>query len=369
MQKYSFISERTKINADFCAENAIFAIFFVLLQHQENAMAEHFTTSANRMKPLVSFIITYYNQPVSMLEKCLDSIFQLPLSKDEREVIIIDDGSAQSPIDQLQQYQNAIVYLRQHNQGVSMARNKGIDLATGTYIQFVDADDYLFPDIYGKCLTLTEGVSDGNHPDMVLFGITTQEEPQEPQGKFLPPQDGASYMRNNNVPGTACGYLFRKSQLNTLRFTENIAYGEDEEFTTLLMLRTENLCPTTYKPYFYRKNPQSATQQKDTEAILKRLDDTHTVIQRLHAMEDHFPPQEREALKRKVAQLTMDYLYNIMTMTHSSRELEKRIQELSKLGLFPLPAHNYTRKYALFCKMVNQKLTRKLLGFSLKVLK
>ena len=50
-------------------------------------------------KPLVSFIVTTYNLPVTLLDECLNSILSLSLSEEEREIILIDDGSDRSPID------------------------------------------------------------------------------------------------------------------------------------------------------------------------------------------------------------------------------------------------------------------------------
>ena len=70
-------------------------------------------------KPLVSFILTYYNQPVQMLCECIDSILALSLRSFEREIIIIDDGSRVSPMNGLMQYGDEIIYVRQKNGGLS----------------------------------------------------------------------------------------------------------------------------------------------------------------------------------------------------------------------------------------------------------
>ena len=93
--------------------------------------------------PLVSFVLTYYNQPVKMLKECLDSILVLSLRPYEREIIIVDDGSDTCPMNELMKYGDDIIYIRQKNKGLSEARNMGIRIATGAYIQFIDADDLL----------------------------------------------------------------------------------------------------------------------------------------------------------------------------------------------------------------------------------
>ena len=96
--------------------------------------------------PLISFILTYYNLPLTMLCNCIDSILSLSLTADEREIIVVDDGSEDSPMDKLMQYGDKITYIRQRNQGLSDARNTGIQMATGQYLQVVDGDDKLHKD-------------------------------------------------------------------------------------------------------------------------------------------------------------------------------------------------------------------------------
>ena len=105
-------------------------------------------------QPLVTFIITYYNLPVQMLCECINSIMALSLKPEEREILIIDDGSDVSPMNGLMQYGDEIIYVRQPNGGLSAARNKGIETATGQFLQFVDADDHLITTAYDHCLDI-----------------------------------------------------------------------------------------------------------------------------------------------------------------------------------------------------------------------
>lgn len=98
----------------------------------------------------ISFIIPTYN--------CQDRLFKLlniltQISKDKREIIVIDDGSTDNTKEMITEYKSKdIVYYCQNNAGVSAARNKGIELAKGEYYIFLDADDEIdieiFDDIY-----------------------------------------------------------------------------------------------------------------------------------------------------------------------------------------------------------------------------
>ena len=125
----------------------------------------------NTQQPLVSFIVTCYNLPVDMLCECINSILKLNLQPTEREIIVIDDGSTESPMNNLLRYGDDIIYVRQKNGGVSMARNTAMDMAKGRYIQIVDGDDYLLTAPYEYCLDIVRNNSD---VDVVMFDFTHQ---------------------------------------------------------------------------------------------------------------------------------------------------------------------------------------------------
>lgn len=314
--------------------------------------------------PLVSFIITYYNLPVQMLCECIDSIQKLSLRPFEREIIVIDDGSAQSPINDLKDYEDDIIYIRQKNSGLSMARNKGLDVANGQYIQFVDADDQLITAPYEQCLDI---VRYQQNVDMVLFDFSTV-----PRAKIIPESvqsvSGSSYMYNNNIHGTAWGYLFRRNILGELRFTPGI-YHEDEEFTPQLLLRAENVYPTHHQAYFYNKREDSITSSKDAEDVNKRMDDRENILFRLHQLCDKLPHQDRIALERRIAQLTMDYIYHVILEKRSENILNQRIERLRDHGLFPLTDTRFSKKYIWFRRLLNNGIGRKTLLYTLPLLK
>ena len=96
------------------------------------------------MNNLVSIIIPVYNTG-KYLEECMKSV--LSQTYKEIEIILIDDGSTdQSPqiCDQYQKEYERVKVIHQPNQGLSAARNRGIEQANGKYLMFVDSDDYFF---------------------------------------------------------------------------------------------------------------------------------------------------------------------------------------------------------------------------------
>lgn len=296
---------------------------------------------------IVSFILTYYNQPVKMLRGCLDSILALSLRPYEREIIIIDDGSTESPMNELMKYGDDIIYIRQKNKGLSEARNLGIRMASGAYLQFIDADDMLNQAAYEHSLDIVRY----NKPDMVVFDFTRQPTHGatfEDDG----PMNGAKLMKSRNIHGTAWGYVFKRTILGKLRFTPGI-YHEDEEFTPQLLLQAQTVYSTNAKAYVYRKHKGTITSKKDKRSKIKRLSDKHYVITSLQQLSLSLPHDEQKAMQRRVAQLTMDYIYNIIVQTRSRHYLDRKLAILQREGLFPLPDKAYTAKYKWFRRLTN----------------
>lgn len=304
--------------------------------------------------PLVSFIITTSKHQKEYLVECLDSILQLSLNPKEREIILIDDGSDICPLNDLAEYLPNIIYLRQPNQGVSVARNYGMKIATGKYIQFIDGDDYILKAAYEHCLDIVRY----HQPDIVTFNYCKNNKNIEPSYELPTPVTGTDFLNNNNLHGAAWSYIFRHSIVGSLQFTPGIVYGEDEEFTPQLFLRAERIFKINTEAYFYRDNKNSVSHQYHKEKIQLRMDNSMAVLLHLQQLLDKIPVADRQALNRRIAQLTMDYLYNNIRLNHSLISLNKCIKQLRSHGLYPLPDKDYTKKYTMFRKAISTYLGR-----------
>lgn len=306
-------------------------------------------TPMEETTPLVSFIIPAYNVPPTMLRECIDSILQLSLRPQEREIILVDDGSDTPLLNEMGELNDSIIYIRQRNGGVSTARNKGIRLAQGEFVQFIDGDDLLIHAAYEHILDLVRfGKS-----DLVMYDFTDKCSSQPTSYKDEDITTGAELMRRENIHGSVCGYIFRRTIMGSLRFTPGVAYGEDEEFTARLLLRAERVARTDAQAYLYRLRPASAINRSDLRSRLRRLNDAKTVLMRLNEQRATLPAAERIALQRRTAQLTMDYIYNVITLTQNRRYLNRQLDELRKEGLYPLPDRDYTTKYKWFRRMTS----------------
>lgn len=300
---------------------------------------------------LISFIIPYHNEPVELLEECLHSVQSLCLGTDEYEVVVVDDGSDEP----LQISKENVTVYRQENMGLSGARNTGLSMARGQYVQFVDSDDCLIPEAYMHVL---DKIRMGIY-DYVGFGFSRSQSKLEPitsssfannkepefGSEFTANKEyesGSEYLLTTNVRAAAWGYAFRRSALGSLRFYEGILH-EDELFTPLLISQMGRMCVMECRAYYYRVNEGSITNDMSDVHIEHRLRDMLFVLSSLNECS-----RTNKALARRVDQFTMDYLYMVWVLTRSFSRLRRESARLREKHLFPLPLKNYTSKYLFF---------------------
>jgi len=118
-------------------------------------------------KPLISVLIDTYNYG-RYVEEAIESVLAQDFPLDQREILVIDDGSTDDTADRVQKFGLEISYIRKPNGGQASAFNFGLRRARGKYVAFLDADDYWLP---GKLSRVAEEFE--KHPDagMVYHGL------------------------------------------------------------------------------------------------------------------------------------------------------------------------------------------------------
>ena len=114
------------------------------------------TNAFDKERPKVSIIVPVYNTE-PWLRECMDSLVNQTLK--EIEIICVDDGSPDNCgkiLDEYAKKDTRIIVIHQKNQGVSAARNAGLNVASGEYITFVDSDDYVDLNTYEKMYNLAK---------------------------------------------------------------------------------------------------------------------------------------------------------------------------------------------------------------------
>ena len=114
------------------------------------------------MLPLVSIIIPCYNSQAFLKDAIASAVNQ---SYSHVEIIVIDDGSTDGSLEIIKSFGEQVRWETGKNQGAPLARNRGIELARGEYIKFLDADDVLLPDCLKTQLTQIQqtGPDSQNH--------------------------------------------------------------------------------------------------------------------------------------------------------------------------------------------------------------
>jgi glycosyltransferase involved in cell wall biosynthesis len=108
------------------------------------------------MKPRVSVIIATYNRE-TLLKRAIDSV--LSQTFDDYELIVVDDGSSDGTAELVRGYER-VKYLRQENQGKSIALNNALKVAAGEWVAFLDSDDYWLPEKLGRQIRILDDLQD-----------------------------------------------------------------------------------------------------------------------------------------------------------------------------------------------------------------
>lgn len=191
-------------------------------------------------------IIPIYNSEAT-LQRCLDSLLSQPCP--DAELLLINDGSTDRSEEICQEYAQRypnLICRTMENRGVSAARNLGLELAQGTYILFVDSDDYVSPDYFRA---IDRSLAQGD-PELVifahrLFGQRTYEVPVENRtvrGREETLRVVADYLRRGEL-NTLWSKVFRRDLIEAegLRFNEALSIDEDMNFVFSYSLRVSRI--------------------------------------------------------------------------------------------------------------------------------
>lgn len=261
------------------------------------------------MKPKISIIIPVYNVE-GYLRKCLDSILAQTFCN--FDVFIVDDGSTDRTGEICDEYKNKderINVIHKENEGVSVARNTAIDIATGDYFLFFDGDDH----VESECLAELYETAVSQNADSVLYGYYLEEngsviethpprmekafyEGEEIITDLVPRFIGVSYhdirdwidgdkdaLKKENTAlwrSMVRGDLIRK---NNIRFKPQLRVGEDTCFTTEYLSCAER-CAVLHKCYYYlvvRETSTISVYEKNSIAVLNGKTDLLTARREL----------------------------------------------------------------------------------------
>ena len=243
----------------------------------------------------ISVIVTVYNNQ-QYLTRCLQSI--ITQTYHNREIVLVDDGSTDGSLaicEKYRQKDSRIRLFHQTNQGVAVARNRGLDAVTGDYLCFVDDDDFVGEDY---CRHLLEMALTGDAEIAVgFFNIFNMQSKQYAFNLNIPLDDSSfdgmyestqwlkfcsqEQVKLVPVPFVLWGKLFNSKLFESLRCPIDWQIGEDGAILWQLYLKANRIAFKNYRDYVYSDhNPQSIHRQLDGDySLMKSREQELSVIQ------------------------------------------------------------------------------------------
>ena len=277
----------------------------------------------------ISVIVPVYNTE-NYLRECLDSIVNQTF--DDIEIICINDGSTDSSLDILREYEESdkrISVVCQPNSGLSITRNHGIRLAKGDYIYFIDSDDYLE-------LTALEELyraSDENNLDLLIFklinfddGTTNKYTSEYYEMESLKYLNGKVFNYADigedalNFAVSAPGKFYKRELIHDMKFPEKLIF-EDNVFFAQAMLKAKRVS-------FYDKHLYNRRIRNDSITTTKTIKcaDSIIIINKIIELSKEFDVYEQ--FKYGLAKKKIDSAYFRYSLVDDEfkEEFFKRVQ-------------------------------------------
>lgn len=238
---------------------------------------------------LISVIVPVYNAE-NYLHRCVDSIRNQTYTN--LEIILVDDGSPDACpkiCDEIKEQDIRVKVIHKSNAGQGLARNDGLDIATGSYVTFVDSDDWIGPDhvenLYNALVSENADASLGNHIRVTADGNSYPRMLPLVEGVYdkdritdeiILPLIGADagnprdILINSSVSMNL--YSMKVIKEHNIRFiSERYAVAEDFYFNVDFFCHTQRIVYTKEKGYYYFQNLQSTCEKYNPKRFERTL--------------------------------------------------------------------------------------------------
>lgn len=285
--------------------------------------------------PKVSIIVPVYNKE-KYIKKCLTSLMKQTLT--EIEIIVVDDGSVDDSvkiIKEISLQDSRIILLRESNRGSGIARNRGLKIAKGEFVLFVDADDTIKEDT----LSTMYAAACENNSEIIVCGMeicypngdSRIASQIKPVTITLNNELVREYIsKNGSVYGSsACNKLFQRKllQLNGVSF-KPCPIGEDFLFCIDAMRVAHRI--TSIEKAFYQYWQYDDSKMHDA-ASRRSINGLKLLIRTLLKYADTTPNEEQKEFRKACANACVKLYFRIgvyMTTGYRMREKRKILKEL-----------------------------------------
>lgn len=220
----------------------------------------------------VSIIIPVYNKE-KYLGRCLESIDNQ--NYDEIEVVLIDDGSFDGSLSVCKEYQEKTKYdcivFHQENKGPSGARNKGLELITGDYVLFLDADDALTNDCIFMCMEHMKR----KQYDFIEYEFGNEYIQEERENSLREIENDKiiiNLLKNKYIKPLVCGAIYNSEVIRNIKFEEEMKWGEDSCFKLQVCMQSKIVGYINERLYINYLVPGTLSRMECNNEMLKSVD-------------------------------------------------------------------------------------------------
>ncbi len=213
---------------------------------------------------LVSVIIPVYNVE-KYISRCIDSVMNQKYKN--IEIILINDGSTDRSGEICEKYaarDPRIQYINKNNEGVSVARNKGLDVAKGDFITFIDADDYVDVDFIN---TVVEKINKNNSDIIICGNYDVDEEYKviknsiEAEERCFNSEDAIRELCKEKLfKSVIWGKCYKRELFNKYKFNKETKIAEDLEVLYKVLSEAEIITYIPDRLYYWLSRTNSATK-------------------------------------------------------------------------------------------------------------
>ena len=300
--------------------------------------------------PLISIIVPVFNTPQEMLLRCIHSIQEAMcfVPSGSTEVLFVNDGSTNNYVDEvLKDLDDGFYYLKKENGGVSSARNLGMRHATGDYLMFVDADDWIEQSALLDSLEFIRK----SHADIIYMGYANNEhrpemshwekfiEGEEEIRQFIVDMTGGQTeaLHHNISVNSPWAKLYKKDMIDScgLRFDSELSVAEDFWFN--LCTLASHKCKSIYQDnrlvYHYVSNKESIVRHYSDIRVRMSIVFMNRLEFYLHTNMDDSQQFERAVCHQLLQSIHISmrtyFLHpmNHLPLLHKCRELQLYLNE------------------------------------------
>ena len=289
----------------------------------------------------LSFIIPVYNA-ANTLECCVNSILNSTVDKSQYEIILINDGSKDNSLDickHIKSINNNIQVFSHENVGTSTTRNVGLENATGEYVWFVDADDYIETSFLEQLIVFIK-----LHPECDSISFDYMKSGEVKHDVFKENVvTGIAFLKDNSRL-FLWNHIYKKTAIGANRFLDGTKNIEDWLFNIMVLVRSKTILHLPVVGYNYCEYNNTSTSRDRSRSNLVKLSQDSIAVhaallkfsESLHVEEQH--KVVMDALNHSV----IGHLYSLFKY-YDIDDLRQAINTYKKLELFPTKKTNNKR--------------------------